>query len=72
MVQDDLTKLKHVGVSRMKLLNDLGITTVEQLFEMPLEKLAEIKSIGGHYAKLIKNSVNEYRGEISKKAPVKA
>lgn len=72
MIQDDLTKVKHVGVARMKVLNDLGITTVEQLFEMPLEKLAEIKSIGGHYAKLIKNSVNEYCGEISKKLPVKA
>ncbi len=68
MKQDDLTQLKHVGVSRMKLLNDFGITTIEQLYEMPLEKLSEIKSIGRHYANLIKNSVNEHyrkKSEVS-------
>ena len=68
MKQDDLTQLKHVGVSRMKLLNDVGITTLEQLYEMPLEKLSEIKSIGRHYAKLIKNSVNEHYREKSEKS----
>jgi len=67
MKQDDLTQLKHVGVMRMKLLYDSGITTIKQLYEMPLEKLAEIKSIGEHYAKLIKNSVAEcYRGKDQK------
>ena len=66
MKQNDLTQLKHVGTSRMKLLNDVGITTLEQLYEMPLEKLSEIKSIGRHYAKLIKNSVNELYREKSK------
>lgn len=68
MKQNDLTQLKHVGVSRMKLLNDVGITTLEQLYEMPLEKLSDIKSIGRHYAKLIKNSVNEHYREKSKKS----
>jgi len=68
MKQDDLTQLKHVGVSRMKLLNDVGITTIEQLYEMPLEELSEIKSIGRHYAKLIKNSVNEHYREKSEKS----
>jgi hypothetical protein len=58
--QDDLTRLKHVGAARMKLLNDSGIVTIKQLHEMRLEKLAEIKSIGEHYAKVIKDSVAEY------------
>ncbi|MFC1858279.1 hypothetical protein ACFL9U_09675 [Thermodesulfobacteriota bacterium] len=69
MKQDDLTEIKHVGLTRMRLLNDLGITTIKQLREMPLEKLAETKSIGAHYAKLIKNSVNEYYKEEKKKLP---
>lgn len=68
MKQDDLTQLKHVGMARMKLLNDVGITTMEQLYEMPPGKLAEIKSIGKHYAKLIKKSVNEHYREKSKKS----
>ena len=69
MKQDDLTQLKHVGVTRMQLLNDFGITTIKQLYKMPLEKLAEIKSIGTHYAKLIKISVTEYYREKQKKLP---
>ena len=60
MKQDDLTEIKHVGIARMELLNDSGITTIKQLREMPLEKLAETKSIGANYAKLIKDSVNDY------------
>ena len=68
MKQDDLTQLKHVGVSRMKLFNDVGITTIAQLYEMPLEKLSEIKSIGRHYANLIKNSVNEHYRKKSEKS----
>jgi len=71
MKQDDFTQLKHVGVYRMKLLNDFGITTIEQLNEIPLEKLSEIKSIGRHYAKLIKDSVNEYYREKQEKLPGK-
>jgi len=63
MKQDDLTCLKHVGSSRMKLLNDSGITTITQLHEISLERLAEVKSIGEYYARQIKNSVsNYYRG----------
>ena len=69
MKQDDLTQLKHIGVTRMQLLNDFGITTIKQLYKMPLEKLAEIKSIGAHYAKLIKISVTEYYKEKQKKLP---
>ncbi len=60
MKQDDLTCLKHVGSSRMKLLSDSGITTIKQLHEIPLEKLAEVKSIGEYYARLIKISVSDY------------
>lgn len=71
MGQNDLTRVKHVGISRMKLLNDLGIRTIKQLHEMPEEKLAEIKSIGANYAKLIKNSVAEYYREKHEKLPGK-
>ena len=69
MKQDDLTEIKHVGLSRMRLLNNLGITTIKQLYEMPQEKLAETKAIGAHYAKLIKNSVNEHYKAKKKKLP---
>jgi nucleotidyltransferase/DNA polymerase involved in DNA repair len=71
MELDDLARLKHVGASRRKLLNDHGITTVQQLCDMPEEKLAGIKSIGGHYAKLIKNSVTEYYREKHETLPAK-
>jgi hypothetical protein len=71
MKHDDLTKVEHIGIARMKLLNDHGITTVAQLYEMPLEELAQIKSIGGHYAKLIKSAVNEYCGKKIEKLPAK-
>jgi hypothetical protein len=57
---DDLTQLKHIESSRMKLLNNHGITTIKQLYEMPEEKLAGIKSIGSHNAKLIKDAAKEY------------
>ena len=60
----DLGQLKHVGASRRKLLRDHGITTIEQLHATPEETLARIKTIGGHYAKRIKNSAAEhYRGK---------
>jgi hypothetical protein len=55
----------------MKRLNDLGITTIKQLHEMPEEELAEVKSIGGKYAKLIKNSVAEHYREKHEKLPSK-
>ena len=71
MRQDDLTRLKYVGVSRMRRLNDMGITTIKQLHEMPEEELAGIKSIGGNYAKLIKNSVAECYMEEHEKLPRK-
>lgn len=46
----------------MKLLNDSGITTITQLHDIPLDKLAGIKSIGEYYAKRIKKSVSDYYG----------
>jgi len=60
MEQDDLGRLKHVGVSRKKLLHEHGVTTIRQLHEMPEENLASIKSIGSHYARLIKDSAAEH------------
>jgi len=70
MEKDDLTQLKNIGPSRMKFLNDSGVTTIKQLDEMPLEKLARIESIGRHYAKLIKDAVTEYSGKKSEKIAV--
>jgi len=70
MKQDELTCLKHVGRSRMKLLNDSGIATIKQLHDIPLEKLSEVKTIGEYYARLIKISVSDYyrakNGSLSK------
>jgi hypothetical protein len=59
MKKDDLTQVKHIGAARMKLLNDSGITTIKKLYEIPLEKLTQIESIGERYAKLIKDAVTE-------------
>ncbi len=67
MKSNDLTQVKHIGPSRMKVLNDKGIKTIKQLHETPLEKLVEIESIGQRYGKLIKEAVTEYYGEITKK-----
>jgi molecular chaperone GrpE (heat shock protein) len=71
MKKDDLTQVKHIGVARMKLLNDFGITTIRQLHETPLEKLAQIGTIGQHYAKLIKDDISESYGESPEKAAPK-
>jgi hypothetical protein len=67
MVKDDLTQVKHIGAARMKLLNDSGITTVKKLYEIPLEKLAQIETIGERYAKLIKDAVTEVYESSSEK-----
>ena len=71
MKKDDLTQVKHIGAARMKLLNDFGITTIKQLYETPLEKLARIGTIGEHYAKLIKDAVSESYGEKPEKTAPK-
>ena len=71
MKKDDLTQVKNIGPSRMKLLNDAGITTIKQLDETPLEKLIQIESIGKNYAKLIKDSVTEYYENKPVKSAVK-
>jgi hypothetical protein len=67
MPQDDLTQVKHIGPSRMKVLNANGIRTIKQLFDAPLEKLAQIESISERYAKLIKDAVTEYYGKTTGK-----
>ena len=63
MKMDDLTQVKNIGNARKKLLNDHGITTIQQLYEIPLEKLEQVKSLGKHYATLIKEAVNDFYGE---------
>ena len=69
MKKDDLTQLKHIGPSRMKLLNNHGIRTIKQLDEAPQEKLTGIQSIGEHYAKQIKDAVTEYYGKEPEQLP---
>jgi len=59
MKTNDLTQVKYIGAARMKVLNDSGITTIRKLYEIPLERLAQIETIGEHYAKLIKDAVAE-------------
>jgi len=72
MKKNDLTQFKHIGPSRMKLLNKHGITTIKQLDETPVEKLMEIESIGEHYAKQIKDAVTEYYGTMPEQFSEKA
>ena len=62
MKKDDLTQVKNIGSARMKVLYSQGITTIQQLYETPLEKLEQVKSIGKHYAKLIKEAVTDFYG----------
>jgi len=70
MKKDDLTQVKHIGSLRMKMLYDSGIKTIKQLSETPLEKLAQVKTIGANYAKLIKAAVAEsYAKKPEKPAP---
>ncbi len=59
MKDDDLTQVKNIGSAREKLLASHGIRTIQQLYEFPLEKLEQIQGLGKHYAKLIKDAVNE-------------
>jgi hypothetical protein len=70
MKKDDLTQVKNIGNARQKLLAIHGITTIQQLYETPLEKLEQIKSLGKHYAKLIKEAVNNFY-EPKKEIPAK-
>ncbi len=71
MKKDDLTKVRYIGSARMKLLYESGITTFKQLFETPLGKLAQVKNIGRHYAKQIKDAVVEVYAPPAEKAPEK-
>lgn len=59
METNDLTQVKYIGAARMKVLNDSGITTIRKLYEIPLERLAQVETIGEHYAQLIKDAVAE-------------
>jgi len=59
MKKDDLIQVKNIGNARKKLLAIHGITTIRQLYEIPLEKLEQIKSLGKHYANLIKDAVKD-------------
>jgi nucleotidyltransferase/DNA polymerase involved in DNA repair len=59
METNDLKQVKYVGPSRLKSLNALGIHTIQQLCETPIEKLAQIPTFGRHFAKLIQGAARE-------------
>jgi exonuclease VII large subunit len=71
MKKEDLTVVKHIGAARMKVLNESGISTIKKLYEIPLEKLARVETIGDHYAKLIKDAVAEVYMPSAEKAAAK-
>ncbi len=71
MEPDCLTQLKHIGKARMKLLNAHGLTTIEQLYNISLEKLARIKTIGKTNAKRIKDAVHDYYAQKGIRPPEK-
>jgi uncharacterized protein Yka (UPF0111/DUF47 family) len=56
MKKEDLTRIKYIGASRLKKLNENGITTIEQLRQTPVEELAKISSIGEYYSIRIKDA----------------
>ena len=72
MKKEDLTVVKHIGPARMKVLNDSGITTIKTLYEIPLEKLARVETIGEHYAKRIKDAVVQVYAPPAEETAVKA
>ena len=72
MKKEDLTVVKHIGPARMKVLNDSGITTIKTLYEIPLEKLARVETIGEHYAKRIKDAVAQVYAPPAEETAVKA
>ena len=72
MKKDDLTQVKHVGALRMKMLNSSGITTIRQLHQIQQDKLAQVKTIGPYYAKLIKAAVAESYGKKPAKSVSRA
>jgi len=70
MKTENLTQVKYIGDSRMKALKDSGITTLQQLYETPTDKLAEIPAIGKYYAKLIKDAVKKSYKQKTEKLPL--
>jgi DNA integrity scanning protein DisA with diadenylate cyclase activity len=70
MKQDDLTRISHIGASRMERFYEHGITTIQQLYEIPLEELVKIPTIGVFYAQKIKDGVAEYYAKNNITPPV--
>ena len=70
MKKDDLTRVKHIGPSRLKLLKKNNITTIAQLHQTPARELAKIKFLGKRNAVRIKKAVTTYY--LKKTAPPKS
>ena len=60
MKKDDLTRVKHIGPSRLKLLKKNGITTIAQLHQTPVRELAKVKFLGKRNAVRIKKAATAY------------
>jgi hypothetical protein len=65
MKKDDLTHIKYIGPSRLKKLNEHGITTIEQLQNIPVRELAKITSIGEYYSIRIKEAAVAFGAQQS-------
>jgi len=60
MKKDNLAQIKHIGPIRQRRLKKNGIATIAQLHQMPVKKLAGIKSFGKRNAVRIKKAVAAY------------
>jgi len=72
MKKDDLTRIKHIGPSRLKLLKKNGITTIAQLHQTSVQELAGIKFLGKRNAVRIKKAVTAYYSKKTAAIPKSA
>ncbi len=57
MKKNNLVRVKGIGPARLRQLKNHGIATFSQLHQIPVEKLAGIKTFGKHNAARIKKEV---------------
>ncbi len=68
MKKDDLIHIKYIGPSRLKRLKEHGITTIEQLRQIPVRELAKINSIGEYYSIRIKKAAAAFDAQPAARA----
>lgn len=62
-MQQDLSRVKYIGPTTVKRLEEHGITTVEQLAALTLDELASIPGVGKHTAPLMLASAQQLLNE---------